>query len=249
MTEIQFENKKGIIVIYCPEEMGAEYGLQFKDKLDLLIEAGNYRYVINFSQTRFINSLLIGMIFNHYKRCVDNGGTLKMCNVPERIYKIFYLSGFFKKINIYNLEDEALDSFINETPQKKIMVVDDDDSIIDLLKLVLGDRGYELEFARFGWEAYEKNDSFLPDLIIMDVLLPDISGDALFTILNFGLSKSRELVNDVAPPTIVMTAYPDDNETRFLVENNPTKIKGVLKKPFDSNELIEMVESVFAKEK
>ena len=60
--------------------------------------------------------------------------------------------------------------------RRKVLIVDDDVSILKILCLVLEREGYETEQALSGEEAIQKNRQFLPDLIVMDLVLPDIDG-------------------------------------------------------------------------
>ena len=59
---------------------------------------------------------------------------------------------------------------------KKILVVDDDLQTVKLVGLVLDRKGYEITAARRGEEALEKARNELPDLVILDVMMPDMNG-------------------------------------------------------------------------
>ncbi|MBO8131064.1 MAG: response regulator [Candidatus Marinimicrobia bacterium] len=59
---------------------------------------------------------------------------------------------------------------------KKILVVDDELEIIELLKEFLKERGYQVDSAQSASETYEKITSFQPDIILLDIRLPDASG-------------------------------------------------------------------------
>jgi DNA-binding response OmpR family regulator len=61
-------------------------------------------------------------------------------------------------------------------PEKKILVVDDDESLVGLLRTVLSSSGYNVETAISGAQALRLTRIFRPDLILMDIGLPDISG-------------------------------------------------------------------------
>lgn len=62
------------------------------------------------------------------------------------------------------------------SPEKKILVVDDDESLVGLLRTVLSSSGYSVEAAISGAEALRLTRISHPDLILMDIGLPDISG-------------------------------------------------------------------------
>ena len=59
---------------------------------------------------------------------------------------------------------------------EKILVVDDEKSICDVLELVLSREGYEVFSANNGEEALKKLNVVLPDLIILDIIMPGIDG-------------------------------------------------------------------------
>jgi two-component system alkaline phosphatase synthesis response regulator PhoP len=63
---------------------------------------------------------------------------------------------------------------------KRVLIIDDDANIATCLSLVLGARGYESESAGDGAEGQRKIRRFKPDLIILDVMMPNKSGLLLF---------------------------------------------------------------------
>ena len=60
--------------------------------------------------------------------------------------------------------------------QHRILVVDDEEYLTDLLSTSLRFQGFEVAIAGNGFDALSKADSFDPDLIVLDVLMPDIDG-------------------------------------------------------------------------
>jgi CheY-like chemotaxis protein len=67
---------------------------------------------------------------------------------------------------------------------KKILVVDDDEVTLKLLDSRLTSEGYEVFKAQTGREAIEKAASIGPSLIIMDIMLPDIEGAEVITLIS-----------------------------------------------------------------
>ncbi len=59
---------------------------------------------------------------------------------------------------------------------KKILIVDDETNIVISLQFLMEQAGYRVDVARTGEEALEKIAHFLPDLILLDVMLPGVSG-------------------------------------------------------------------------
>ena len=60
--------------------------------------------------------------------------------------------------------------------RRKILIVDDVVLIANLIKTRLANLDYEIEFAKDGDEALEKIASFKPDLVLLDIMLPKVSG-------------------------------------------------------------------------
>ncbi len=81
---------------------------------------------------------------------------------------------------------------------KKILVVDDEESIRLLYKEELEDEGYEIEVASDGPEALSKFASFKPDLVTLDLKMPGMDGLEV-------LEKIREKDMDI--PIVLLTAY------------------------------------------
>ncbi len=60
--------------------------------------------------------------------------------------------------------------------KQKILAVDDERHILELISYNLAEAGYEVETVETGEEALSKTAEFHPDLILLDVMLPDIDG-------------------------------------------------------------------------
>jgi CheY-like chemotaxis protein len=87
------------------------------------------------------------------------------------------------------------------TGKKKILIADDNSAIRHLFVLDLGQSGYDTVEAATGWEAVGKARATLPDLIVMDLAMPDGTGDEAIVSL-----KADPVTRDI--PVIVLTALP-----------------------------------------
>ena len=78
---------------------------------------------------------------------------------------------------------------------EKILIVEDDSGISDFVKAELDHEGFETTVAADGRVALEVFESFNPDLILLDVMLPDMSGieDLLFFCLVLFFTEIREI--------------------------------------------------------
>ena len=80
-----------------------------------------------------------------------------------------------RKVSKKKLRLFASEKTTNMTPHK-ILLVDDEEDILDLLEYNLKKEGYTVETASNGKKAIEIASSFLPDLIILDVMMPEMDG-------------------------------------------------------------------------
>jgi two-component system sensor histidine kinase/response regulator len=112
-----------------------------------------------------------------------------------------------------------------------ILVVDDIDDNILLLNTVLSRVKYKVISATRGAEALEKINTVNPDLILLDVMMPDIDG---FEVLR-RLKEDPEHRNI---PVIMLTALHDDDD---MIEANNIGASDYITKPFKVDELLDRV--------
>ena len=110
----------------------------------------------------------------------------------------------------------------------KILIVDDDQNILRLYKEELEDEGYVVVTASNGQEAMERFDKEDPDLVTLDILLPDVDGIKLLRQMK---EKKPRL------PIIMSTAYDyrDDfavwaSEAYIVKSSDLTELKATIKK-------------------
>ncbi len=116
----------------------------------------------------------------------------------------------------------------------KVLVADDDLAIQELIRLNLELQGYQVIIASNGVETVRKALSERPDLIILDILMPEMDGYEVMRLL-----KNSEETSYI--PIIVLTAYASD--TGALV-SWLEGAEGYLAKPFNPDELLMLVERV-----
>lgn len=114
-----------------------------------------------------------------------------------------------------------------------ILVVDDEPAISDILRLVLEDEGYTVMTAGNGRQALELVASARPDLVIADVMMPQLDGRALCRTIN----RDPEL-QGVA--VVLMSAVPD------LISRADCDYAAFIRKPFDLDVVLKTVEKVLA---
>jgi DNA-binding response OmpR family regulator len=110
---------------------------------------------------------------------------------------------------------------------KKVLVVDDEESIRELYRADLTDEGYEVELAADGRQALQGLDSFRPDLVTLDIKLPDIDGIEV-------LRRIRE--KNATVPVVLLTAFGE-----FRQDFNTWASDAYIVKSHDTTELKETV--------
>lgn len=106
----------------------------------------------------------------------------------------------------------------------KILVVDDDNHIRELIKVFLENSAYEVEEASNGQEALEKVYESKIDLAIVDVMMPKVNG----------LDLCKEIRKDYDFPILMLTAK---GETQDIVKGFGAGVDDYMSKPFDLEEL------------
>ena len=115
--------------------------------------------------------------------------------------------------------------------KQKILIVDDDENIAELISLYLTKECFQCEIAEDGETALEKHQSFQPDLILLDIMLPGIDG---YDVL-------REIRKQYTTPVIMLSAK---GETFDKVLGLELGADDYIIKPFDSKELVARVKAV-----
>jgi DNA-binding response OmpR family regulator len=64
-------------------------------------------------------------------------------------------------------------------PRTKILVVEDEASLLDLYQVKLLQEGYEVFVAKNGEEGFDLAKEYIPDLVLLDILMPDVDGYAM----------------------------------------------------------------------
>lgn len=123
------------------------------------------------------------------------------------------------------------------TTDQRILVVDDDDAIRALLQTVLRRRGFRVESARNGVEALELMTAGAYALVVLDLMMPRMSGYELLDHLSRLSIMSR-------PRVLVLTAGMD---TRLIPADFITDLViGTVHKPFDIEMLVDIVTGFFS---
>lgn len=111
-----------------------------------------------------------------------------------------------------------------------ILVVDDDDSVLKAVATILGNHGYEVDIARNGPDGLEIARSKQPDLVILDLMMPAMTGHEVLLAL-----KQNSATAEI--PVMILTAAEPDERIRALQGG----AESLMTKPFTEKELAKLV--------
>ena len=127
-----------------------------------------------------------------------------------------------------------------EKQQKRVIYFEDEQDMVELVRLVLGREGYSVEGASEGRAGLVSVREKLPDIILLDLMMPDMDGWEIF----------KELKNDKSTgdiPVVVITAKSQSVDKILGVEI--AQVDDYISKPFSPRELVERVEKVLSETK
>ena len=111
----------------------------------------------------------------------------------------------------------------------KILVIDDDKPILEVVKTILGMEGYDVETISNWPDVFEKIKKYKPDLVILDIFIAGADGRVICK----DLKKSKTTAHI---PVILFSA------TKRLEDyTKDSNAQGYIKKPFNTKELIDIV--------
>ena len=120
--------------------------------------------------------------------------------------------------------------------KKKILIVDDEMSILVPLKFLLEKNDFEVLLAPSGKDAFDSIHRTKPDLILLDIMLPDLDGYEIFQII-----RKNKSWDDIK--VIYLTAKNRDID---IAKGLNLGVDAYITKPFSNAELIEKVRSLLA---
>ena len=117
----------------------------------------------------------------------------------------------------------------------KILAVDDDHDIVDIIKIILEDEGYEVSTLTSGKNIFNVISSFRPDLILLDVMLAGMDGREICRNI-----KAHDLFKKIP---VLMISASHNLQNLLLMPGSPNDF---LSKPFDIDSLISKVKAQLA---
>ena len=124
---------------------------------------------------------------------------------------------------------------MNDTNAKRILCIEDEPEMIDLIRLILNRRGFEVEGADGGIEGLEMIRNNPPDLVLLDLMMPDMDGWEVYQQM-----KADEKTSGI--PVIVVTAKAQNIDK--VLGLHIAKVDDYISKPFSPQALLDSVEKV-----
>ncbi len=120
----------------------------------------------------------------------------------------------------------------------RVLVVDDERDVVELVKFLLERDGHQVLEAFNGREGLERANNEHPDLIILDIMMPEMDGYTVNARLNENEATRRI-------PVIILTAKGQMRDVFEMASN----VAFYMEKPFDPKHLREKIQDVLAKKK
>lgn len=113
---------------------------------------------------------------------------------------------------------------------KTVLIVEDERAVRELERFILESHGYEVMEAGDGLEGLAKAEFKRPDLILLDLMMPDVSGGRMF-------DEMQRHPTTAGIPIVVVTGKPDAHE----MFDDAIGPENVIMKPFEPDQLIERI--------
>jgi len=117
----------------------------------------------------------------------------------------------------------------------RVVCVEDEPEMIDLIRLILGRKGYEVIGAHGGMVAMQIIQEQMPDVILLDLMMPDMDGWEVYQKL-----KADDGVKNI--PVIVVTAKAQSIDK--VLGLHIAKVDDYISKPFSPQELLDSIDQI-----
>jgi DNA-binding response OmpR family regulator len=120
---------------------------------------------------------------------------------------------------------------------KRVVCIEDEPEMIDLVRLILGRKGFNVIGANGGVEGLETVRQEEPDLVLLDLMMPDMDGWEVYQQM-----KADPALREI--PVVVVTAKAQSIDK--VLGLHIAKVDDYITKPFGPQELLESVEKILA---
>lgn len=106
---MRYEEIEDVLLIKLPIEINVEDTKHFSNTLEFFIQKGIKKFVLDFSDTKFVSSAFISILVSTKKRLGSLEGGLALVNVNQSVYRIFEITGLLSFFDIFSFLEEALE--------------------------------------------------------------------------------------------------------------------------------------------
>ena len=122
-------------------------------------------------------------------------------------------------------------------PPIKVLHIDDKPEMIDMIRIILGKAGYEVAGATNGRSGLQVLETFMPDVVLLDLMMPDIDGWEVFRSI-----KANPRTAHI--PVVVLTARAQSIDK--VLGLHIAKVDDYITKPFTQAQVLESLKRVLA---
>lgn len=126
-----------------------------------------------------------------------------------------------------------------DNPRTRVLFVEDEPDIADLIRFILGRQGFEVLGASSGEEALHLVESFMPDIILLDLMMPDMDGWNVY-------QQMKANPDTCHIPVIVVTSKVRSVDKMLALD--VAGVQGYIAKPFHPATLISSIHEVLVKD-
>jgi len=119
---------------------------------------------------------------------------------------------------------------------RRVVYIEDEPEMVDLVRLILQRKNYEVIGANGGREGLDTVRRLLPDIVLLDLMMPDMDGWEVYQQL-----KAEESTRDI--PVIVITAKAQNIDK--VLGLHIAKVNDYISKPFSPKDLVDSLQKVF----
>lgn len=236
--EFEIKETDNYIEIILNDSITSNNKKEFENILQKYNKIEDKKFIFNLQRIKIFSSLLLNSLVIFYQSISKTNKVYLLCLENKNLEvikksKLEHLFYIIKSIEeIY--ESDELYNFNLDNITGKILVVDDSPTIIEIIVTYLNGRGFTVKSASNGSEALEavKNEEF--DLILLDIMLPEMSG--------FDICKEIKKLNYYRNvPVIFLTAL---NDQLKKLEGFSVGAIDYVTKPFNYEELIARIKAM-----
>ena len=130
---------------------------------------------------------------------------------------------------------------------EKILVIDDDPDLVEIVRLTLETKGYQVFSAASSVEGLEKVKDINPDLIILDVMMGHVTEGFQVALELRDTDPKSEYAAYSKIPILILTAIHDKTPLRFTLDEKYLPVDDFVEKPLKASDLLQRVEKLLEK--